>query len=120
VEIDDESRLFQIPLLVTGGVSSYAPAAHPLCFSRVNSTAISDALHSYRFCTMGAAVEGSICLYTMPNDLAAAVFTGRSKSGDGAFKAVEHVRPTSHEHLKGLIVLVAAYFTLCHRMIPFL
>ncbi len=86
----------------------------------VNSTAISDALHSYRFCTMGAAVEGSICLYTMPNDLAAAVLTGRSKSGDGAFKAVEHVRPTSHEHLKGLIVLVAAHFTLCHHMIPFL
>ncbi len=92
----------------------------PLCFSLVNSTAISDALHSYRFCTMGAAVEGSICLYTMPNDLAAAVLTGRSKSGDGAFKTVEHVRPTSHEHLKGFIVLVAAHFTLCHHMIPFL
>jgi hypothetical protein len=85
-----------------------------------HSTAIADALHSYRFCTMGAAVEGSICLYTMPNDLAAAVLTGRSKSGDGAFKAVEHVRPASHEHLKGLIVLVAAHFTLCHHMIPFL
>ncbi len=60
---------------------------------------------------MGAAIEVSISLYTMSNDPATAMLTGRSKSGDGAFKAVEHVRLTGHEHLKGLIVLVAAYFT---------
>ncbi len=63
---------------------------------------------------MGAAIEGSIGLYSMPNDLTAAVPAGRGKSSDGAFKAVEHMRPTSQEHLKGLIVLVAADFTLCH------
>ena len=69
---------------------------------------------------MGAAVEGPIGLYPMPNDLAATVLASRGKSGDGAFKAVEHMRPPSHEHLKGLIVLVAAHFTLCHARIPFL
>ena len=69
---------------------------------------------------MGAAIEGSIGLYPVPNDLAAAVPASRGKSSDGAFKAVEHMRPTSQEHLKGLIVLVAAHFTLCHARIPFL
>jgi hypothetical protein len=63
---------------------------------------------------MGAAIEGSIGLYSVPNDLTAAVLAGRGKSRNGAFKAVEHMRPTSQEHLKGLIVLVAADFTLCH------
>lgn len=67
---------------------------------------------------MGAAIEGPVGLYTVPNDLAAAVLAGRGKSSDGAFKAVEHMRPTSHEHLKGLIVLVAAHFTLCHAHNP--
>jgi hypothetical protein len=63
---------------------------------------------------MSAAIEGSIGLYPVPNDLAATVLAGRGKSIDGAFKAVEHMRPTSHGHLKSLIVLVAAHFTLCH------
>jgi hypothetical protein len=80
-------------------------------FSLGSSTAISDGLHSFRICTMGAAIEVSISLYAMSNDPATAVLTGRSKSGDGAFKAIEHVPPTSHDHLKGLIILVAAYFT---------
>ena len=69
---------------------------------------------------MGAAIEGSIGLYTMPNDPATTVLASRSKSGDGAFKAVEHMRPTSQEHLKGLIVLVAAHFALCHAPHSFL
>jgi len=69
---------------------------------------------------MGAAVKGSVGLYTMPDDPGAAVLTGRSKGGDGAFKAVEHMRLACHVHLKGLIILVAAYFTLCHVFITFL
>jgi hypothetical protein len=63
---------------------------------------------------MGATIEGSIGLYSVPNDLTAAVLASRGKSSNGAFKAVEHMRPTSQEHLKGLIVLVATDFTLCH------
>src|SRR5260370_40966002 len=60
----------------------------------VNSTAISDALHSYRFCTMGAAVEGSICLYTMPNNLAAAVLSGRTHVFDSFECAIAALAPT--------------------------
>ena len=40
---------------------------------------------------MGTAVEGSIGLYTVPNDLAVTVLARRGKSGDGAFKAVEYM-----------------------------
>ena len=79
-----------------------------------NSATISDALHAYRVCAMGAAIEGSIGLYPVPNDFTAAVLAGRGKSSNRAFKAVEHMRPTGQIHLKGLIVLVPADFTLCH------
>ena len=85
-----------------------------------NSTSVPDTLHACHVSTMGAAVEGSICLYTMPNDPATAVLTGRSKGRDGAFKAVEHVCLTSHEHLEGLIVLIVTHFASCHAQHSFL
>src|SRR5207249_12340998 len=79
-----------------------------------NSVPISHALRSCRIGAMGAAVKGSVGLYPVPNDLAAAVLADWGESGDGTFNPVEHMRPASQEHLKGLIVLVAAHFALCH------
>jgi hypothetical protein len=102
---------------VAAGASPLHFVAH-FTFSPDNSATITHALRSSRICAMGAAVKGSIGLDTMPNNPAAAMLASRGKSGNGAFKAVEHMRPTSHEHLKGLIVLVTAHFTLCHAHHP--
>jgi len=56
---------------------------------------------------MGTTIKDSIGFYAMTNDPATTVATGRSKGSNRAFKAIEHMRLTSHDNLKGLIVLIA-------------
>ena len=84
------------------------------------SIAVDKAFDALMLGAMDAAIDRVVVLHAMADNAAVAMRADGGERGDGAFKAVEHVRPTSHEHLKGLIVLVAAYFTLCHHMIPFL
>jgi hypothetical protein len=40
---------------------------------------------------VGAAVQGTVCLYTVADDPDAAVLAGRSERVDRALEAVEHV-----------------------------
>jgi hypothetical protein len=56
----------------------------------------------------------------MTNDPASTVLTGRSKGYDRTFKAIEYMRLSSHDHVKGLIVFITTYFTLCHAQHSFL
>jgi len=69
---------------------------------------------------MGATVNGSLDFDSMTNDLASTVLTAGSKSRDCTFKTVKHMRLVSHDHLKGLIVFIAADFTLGHAQHSFL
>jgi hypothetical protein len=69
---------------------------------------------------MSTTIESSLDFDTMPDDPAAAVLTAGSKSREGTFKTVEDMPLASHEHLKGLIVLIAADFTLGHIQHSFL
>jgi hypothetical protein len=69
---------------------------------------------------MSTTIDGSLDFYPMTDDPAAAVVTAGSKSREGTFKTVEHMSLASHDHLKGLIVLVAADFTLSHIQHSFL
>ena len=50
----------------------------------------------------------------MPDDAAAAMMAGRSQGGDGALEAVENMLIPGHDDLKGLVVFIAAKFTLVH------
>jgi hypothetical protein len=51
----------------------------------------------------------------MADDLAPAVLAHRSESVNGAFEAVEDVPLFPHPDFKGLVIVIAAHFTLGHR-----
>ena len=70
--------------------------------------------------TIGAAIKALIRLDAMPDDLALAVATDRRQLVNRAFKAVERVARARHNDFKRSVVIVAAYFALCHRSSPFM
>ena len=64
---------------------------------------------------VGAAVNGAIRLYTVTDDLDAAVLARWGERMDRALEAVEHVwLIAGHFYPKRLVVLVAAHFALGH------
>jgi hypothetical protein len=69
---------------------------------------------------MSTTVEGSLYFYPMTDDPAATMLAARSEGSDCAFKAVEYMRVTRYDDFKGLVVFIAAYFTLCHACHSFL
>jgi hypothetical protein len=50
----------------------------------------------------------------VPDYSASAVFTGRRKFVNGALKAIEHMPVACRDDLECLVVVVSAYFALCH------
>src|SRR5262249_49502382 len=79
---------------------------------------VSDAVgHSLDAClpgAVGAAVEGAALLNAVAEHLAAAVSTGRGQGMDGALEAVERLSATILSDCEGLVIVVAAHFTLRH------
>jgi hypothetical protein len=69
---------------------------------------------------MSATVDGSLDFYPMPDAPASTVLTAVSKSRQSTFKAVEDMPFASQDHLKGLIILIAADFTVGHMQHSFL
>jgi len=68
---------------------------------------------------MGTAVEDAVGFYPMTNNLATAMMASRSQGSNRTFEAVEDMCLPTHEYLKGLIVVIAASFTLCHPHFSF-
>lgn len=60
--------------------------------------------------TMSTAEIRPECFGAVPHDSASAMRAHRRQDVDRTFKAIEHVAPSRHEDLKGLIVAVAAAF----------
>jgi hypothetical protein len=85
-----------------------------------HSNAISHALCPFQAGAIGATVQSCLNFYAMTNDPASTVLTDRSKGSDRTFKAIEYMRLSSHDHVKGLIVFITTYFTLCHAQHSFL
>ena len=68
---------------------------------------------------VGAAVEMTVGLYAVADDLNAAVFADGCKGVYGALEAIERVRGAiGHSHLKALVILISAYLTLGHLHHP--
>lgn len=70
--------------------------------------------HSRLTRAVSAAVESVIGLDTMPYDLAAAMSTDGSELVNRALEAIERVVRASRDNLKGQVIIVTAYFTLCY------
>ena len=66
---------------------------------------------------MGAAVHLAMRLGPMPDDAAAAVSTRWRQRMNRAFETVERVGASSETHLKCLVVVIAADFASCHRVL---
>lgn len=63
---------------------------------------------------VGAAIEGIVRLYTMSDDLAAAVITNGCKLVDRTLETVERMARARCYDLKRQIIIVAAHFTFRH------
>jgi hypothetical protein len=78
--------------------------------------------HAFRSCharTVGAAVEVTVRLNAVPDNLDAAVLADGGEGVDRALEAVERVRGAiGHSHLKALIVLISTHFALGHLYSP--
>jgi len=64
------------------------------------------------------AVERSMCLDSVPDDFAAAVFADRREFLNSALERIENVRATGGNHLKGQLIFVSAHFAFRHRYLP--
>src|SRR5690606_16082259 len=63
---------------------------------------------------MGATIDGSTLFQTVANDRHVALGAFRSGRSYCAFKTVEGVGFAGHDHLEGLVVLIAARIASCH------
>jgi hypothetical protein len=70
------------------------------------------------FGTVGAAEKPSVHFDSVTDNLAVAVFAGRSKSLDRTFKTVERMSRIRRNNLESLIVFVATNFALRHYETP--
>ena len=69
--------------------------------------------------TVGAAVEVTVGLHAVADDLHATVLAGGGEGVNGALEAVEGARlTTGHANLEGLVVVVAVYLALGHDPTP--
>ena len=73
--------------------------------------------HTGVCCTIRATVHRAVRLGPMPDDAAAAVSTRWRQRMNRAFETVERVRASSETHLKCLVVVIAADFASCHRVL---
>jgi hypothetical protein len=64
------------------------------------------------------AIKSIIRFYAVSDDLAAAMITNRSQLMDRTFEAIERVPRSSRHHFERQVIIVAAYFTLCHYRSP--
>jgi len=85
----------------------------------LHSPAVSHSLDSFFGRTIGTAVEVAVGFYPMTNNLAPAMMTSRSQGRNRTFEAVEDMCLPAHEYFKGLIVVIATSFTLCHPRFSF-
>jgi hypothetical protein len=67
---------------------------------------------------MGTAVEGSLGLHAVANDLALAVLAHWSEFVNRALEAVKRMSVAGSDHLERQVVVVAADFTSSHRSPP--
>jgi hypothetical protein len=65
-----------------------------------------------------AAIEGLVGFDTVTNDFAPTVVAHGSKLVNRAFKAIERMFCVSCDDFKRQVIIVAAYFTLCHIASP--
>jgi hypothetical protein len=70
--------------------------------------------------TIGTAVEDAVGFYPMTYNGATTMMTGRSQGSNGTFKAIEDMGLSTHDDLKGLVVVIATPFTLRHSRSTFL
>jgi hypothetical protein len=80
-------------------------------------------LYAHLACTVGATVEGAICLYPMAQNPTATMAASGRQGMDGTLKAIKSMPWTSRHHLKGLVIVIAAgcasshgYTPLCMRL----
>jgi hypothetical protein len=71
--------------------------------------------HAFFVRAMGAAVENTVRLDTVANNLAIAMTALRCERMNGALKAVKEMRFTLHYHLDDFVVIVPAHFTFHHN-----
>lgn len=94
---------------VSGCFISLAPL-----FSIFASGVVFNFTHPRLARAISAAVESVISLYTMPYDLAATMSTDGRELVNRALEAIERVARASRDDLKGQVIIVTTYFTLCH------
>src|SRR5262245_35334692 len=63
---------------------------------------------------MGATEDGAFFFHAVTKNMDTAVWTGGRNALNGAFEAIERVRHPVDHHLKRLVVIVSAGFTLGH------
>jgi hypothetical protein len=66
------------------------------------------------FGTMGAAVETTIGLNSMTNNLAVTMHTMRCQLMDRTLKTVKDMALSIHHHFKGTLILIATNFAYSH------
>ncbi len=71
-------------------------------------------MHPLLACAIGAAVEGVVCFNTVADDLTTTVIAHRRQLLDRTLEAVEDVRLSRRDDLKGEMIIIAADFTLSH------
>src|SRR5437870_13822221 len=101
-------------LLFIVGYLQYTCDQPVIFFGHLSLGAILDSTHSLFLSAVGAAVQHALRLYTMPDDPAFAMGTGRGHSMDRTFKTVEDVRLACQDDLKSLVIVIAADFAACH------
>ncbi len=75
---------------------------------------VNDLVRSFLAGAVRAAVERAVRLDAVPDDLAAASVADGRELVDRALEAIERVPRARRNDFKGQIVIISAYFTLCH------
>src|SRR5690606_38378050 len=76
--------------------------------------AVFQSVHARLLRAVAATDVASLGFHAMADDRAVAVAAARRHQADGAFEAVEGVRPARHRDLEGLVVVIAALVAACH------
>jgi hypothetical protein len=63
---------------------------------------------------IGTAIEFAVSFYPMTDNAASAVTAGWGQRSNRAFKTVEDMFFSGHDHLKGLVVVIATPFAYSH------
>jgi hypothetical protein len=111
--IESASRVFPIAIRLSVRAAAHDhDGQHP--HRRVGSSSIPYFMGAFVRRTMSTTEDSFMRFHTMPDDPTAAVGTARGKNLNSTLKTVKHMELTSHCDLKGLIIVIAAFFTLSH------